>query len=34
MGRLLEIQGLTRRFGGVTAVKSLDLPSTRANSSA
>ena len=25
MGRLLEIQGLTRRFGGVTAVESLDL---------
>ena len=25
MGRLLEIRGLTRRFGGVTAVKGLDL---------
>jgi branched-chain amino acid transport system ATP-binding protein len=25
MGRLLEIKGLTRRFGGVTAVKGLDL---------
>jgi ABC-type branched-subunit amino acid transport system ATPase component len=25
MCRLLDIQGLTRRFGGVTAVKALDL---------
>ncbi len=25
MGRLLEIRGLSRRFGGVTAVKALDL---------
>jgi branched-chain amino acid transport system ATP-binding protein len=25
VGRLLEIRGLTRRFGGVTAVKALDL---------
>jgi branched-chain amino acid transport system ATP-binding protein len=31
---LLEIRGLTRRFGGVTAVKALDLASTRASSSA